>query len=398
MKRPPLHILLIEDNAEDCADMRQMLLQTGRRRYAFSEARLGVRGVHLVFEPEHGLVDCVLLDYCLPDMDALEVLAALRQGNDMPPCPVVVITGALIDEGQRLLAAGAQDYIGKRWASAEGLTRAIENAIDRFALQHERKRIEQALTIAKAEAEAANQAKSDFLLRMSHELRSPLNVMLGFTQLIENGNPAPTPVQQKSIKQVLHAGWYLLDLINEVLELSAIESGNMLLSLQAVCLNELLEACHAMIQAQAHEKGLELVFPHFEQPCLVDADPMRTKQVLLNLLTNAIKYNRMGGRIDVRCTATHGHGVRVSVQDTGHGLSQGQLAQLFEPFNRLDQETGATSGTGVGLVISKRLVELMGGRIGVESAVGVGSTFWFELQAAPHFTGPKQVLPVPATA
>ena len=382
MTRTPLHIVLIEDNEEDCADMRQMLLQTGRHRYVFSEARLGAVGVRLVFEPEHGPVDCVLLDYGLPDMDALEVLVALCQGSDMPPCPVVVITGALLDEGQRLLAAGAQDYIGKNWASAEGLTRAIENAIDRFALQRERKRIEQALIIAKAEAEAANQAKSEFLLRMSHELRSPLNVILGFTQLIENGTPAPTPGQQKSIKQVLHAGWYLLDLITEVLELSTIESGNMRLSMQTVCLNEVLDECHAMIQTQAQERGLALVFPLFEQTFLVDADSMRTKQVLLNLLSNAVKYNRNAGRIEVCCSATPGQAVRVSVQDTGQGLSPVQMTQLFEPFNRLGQESGTTTGTGVGLVISKRLVELMGGRIGVESTMGVGSTFWFELHTA----------------
>ncbi|MBK9443604.1 MAG: hypothetical protein IPN53_20865 [Comamonadaceae bacterium] len=301
----------------------------------------------------------------------------------MPPCPVVVITGALIDEGQRLLAAGAQDYIAKRWVSAEGLTRAIENAIDRFALQRERKRIEQALIIAKAEAESANQAKSEFLLRMSHELRSPLNVILGFTQLIENGTPVPTPGQQNSIKQVLHAGWYLLDLINEVLELSTIESGNMRLSMQTVCISELMDDCHAMIQTQAQERGLVLAFGHIEKPCLVNADPMRTKQVLLNLLSNAVKYNRDAGSIDVRCSATPGQGVRVSVQDTGQGLSAEQLTQLFEPFNRLGQESGTTAGTGVGLVVSKRLVELMGGRIGVESTVGVGSIFWFELHVAP---------------
>ena len=280
------------------------------------------------------------------------------------------------------MAAGAQDYIGKRWASADSLTRAIENAIDRFALQSERKRIEQALIIAKAEAEAANQAKSQFLLSMSHELRSPLNIILGFTQLIENGTPAPTPGQQKSLKQVLHAGWYLLDLINEVLELSTIDSGNMRLSMQTLCLNEVLDECHAMIQAQAQERDLVLVFPLFEHAVMVDADRMRTKQVLLNLLSNAVKYNRNAGRIDVRCAATPGQAVRVSVQDTGQGLSPEQLTQLFEPFNRLGQESGTTAGTGVGLVISKRLVEIMGGRIGVESTVGVGSTFWFELHAA----------------
>lgn len=390
MTRPPLHILLIEDNAEDCADMRQMLLQTGRRRYAFSETRLGAEGVRMVLEPQQGPVDCVLLDYGLPDMDALEVLAALCQGGDMPPCPVVVVTGTLIDEGQRLMVAGAQDYIGKRWASAESLTRAIENAIDRFALQRERKQIASALMVAKAEAEAANQAKTDFLLRMSHELRSPLNVMLGFTQLIDTGTPQPTLAQQNCVTQILNAGWYLLGLINEVLELSHIDSGNLALSLRKVRLDELLGECEAMIRPQAQARSITLHFPVFGAPCRVLADPTRTKQVLLNLLTNAIKYNRSAGRITVHCTAMPGPCVRVSVEDAGQGLSDAQLAQLFQPFNRLGQEAGTTAGTGVGLVISKRLVELMGGRIGAESHVGVGSCFWFELDAV----GPDQ-LPVP---
>jgi len=152
--------------------------------------------------------------------------------------------------------------------------------------------------------------------------------------------------------------------------------------MQPVCLNEILDECHAMIQPQAQERDLTLCFPVFEHPCLVDADPTRTKQVLLNLMSNAIKYNRDAGRIDVRCTSMPGSRVRVSVQDTGLGLSAGQLAQLFEPFNRLGQECGTTAGTGVGLVICKRLVELMGGRLGAESEVGVGSTFWFEFSAA----------------
>jgi signal transduction histidine kinase len=370
-----LHILLIEDNAEDCADMRQMLLQSGRRRYAFSEARLGAEGVAKVFAPQHGPVDCVLLDYALPDMNALEVLAALCQGSDITPCPVVVVTGALIDEGHRLMGAGAQDYIGKRWANSNSLTRSIENAIDRFALQRERKSIATALTLAKAEAEAANHAKSEFLLRMSHELRSPLNVMLGFAQLIDTGTPKPTVGQQNSVTQILNAGWYLLGLINEVLELSSIDAGKLALSLREVRLDEVLDECEAMIKPQAQARDIALHFPVFAAPCRVLADPTRTKQVLLNLLTNAIKYNRSGGSLAVRCAAMPGGCVRVSVEDAGQGLSAEQLAQLFQPFNRLGQESGSTAGTGVGLVISKRLVELMGGRIGAESQPGVGSCF-----------------------
>ncbi len=382
MKRPTLHILLIEDNAEDCADLRQMLLQSGRRRFTFSQAALGAEGVRKVLAPEHGPVDCVLLDYALPDMNALEVLAALRQGSDLPCCPVVVITGASVDEGQQLLGAGAQDYIGKRWASTDSLTRAIENAMDRFSLLQDRKRIESALVMAKAEAEAANQAKTEFLLRMSHELRSPLNVILGFTQLLDTGQPPPTPGQQKSVKQILQAGWYLLGLINEVLELSSIDSGSIVLQSQDVSLGDVLADCDAMVQPLALARGIDLHFPVFAQPWLVQADPIRIKQVLLNVLTNAIKYNRSGGRIDVHCTAAAGPLVRISVEDTGQGLSALQLAQLYEPFNRLGQEASTTTGTGVGLVISKRLVEMMGGHMGVQSTVGVGSCFWFELEHA----------------
>ena len=145
MEKPPWHILLMEDNAEDCADMRQMLLRGGTRRYRFSVAHTGAQGVRKVLALEDGPVDCLLLDYRLPDMDALEVLAALRNGADMPPCPVVVITGAAVEEGQPLLSAGAQDFIGKRWTGADSLNRAVENAVDRYALQLERRHAEDAL-------------------------------------------------------------------------------------------------------------------------------------------------------------------------------------------------------------------------------------------------------------
>ena len=259
----------------------------------------------------------------------------------------------------------------------------IVGTVTSFDDMTERKRVELALVAASAEADRANQAKSEFLLRMSHELRSPLSSMLGFTQLIEAGTPAPTAAQQDSVQHILAAGWYLLGLINEVLDLTSIESGKIVVLSRVILLNDVLDDCRAMIASRARESGIDIHFPHFEQPCFVQADATRTKLVLLNLLTNAIKYNRSPGRIDVHCTATPGQPVRVSVQDTGHGLSAAQMEQLFEPFNRLGQESGTKSGTGIGLVISKRLVELMGGRIGVDSTVGVGSCFWFELDAAP---------------
>jgi signal transduction histidine kinase len=253
-----------------------------------------------------------------------------------------------------------------------------------------RKNSERALLAAKAEAESANRAKSDFLLNMSHELRSPLSSILGFTQLIEGGTPAPTPAQQDSVSQILNAGWYLLGLINDILDLTSIESGKTVLTSRVMSMADVFDDCQALIAPQAQRNGIRIDFASLKQPCLVRADPLRTKQVLINLLTNAIKYNRDGGQVDVRCAAAPGQPVRVSVEDTGRGLSQAQLDQLFEPFNRLGQELGGEPGTGIGLVICKRLVEQMGGRMGAVSTAGVGSCFWFELEAVtPTTLGPS---------
>ena len=235
---------------------------------------------------------------------------------------------------------------------------------------------------AKSVAEKANLAKSDFLSSMSHELRTPLNAILGFTQLIESGMPAPLPAQKRNLDQILKAGWYLLDLINEILDLARIESGKVTLSREPVSLGEVLLECRAMIEPQAQKRGIGLTFPHFDVPCFVNADRTRVKQVLINLLFNAIKYNRPGGAVAVECLQRRADSIRISVRDTGSGLAQGQLAQLFQPFNRIGKEAGVEEGTGIGLVVTKRLVELMGGAIGVDSVVGIGSVFWIEFSLA----------------
>ena len=238
------------------------------------------------------------------------------------------------------------------------------------------------LESAKSVAEKANLAKSDFLSGMSHELRSPLNAILGFAQLMESDSPPPSPSQKASIEQILQGGWYLLELINEILDLSAIESGRLSLSLEPVSLVEVMLECQAMIEPQAQKRGIQMTFPQFDNPWFVKADRTRVKQVLINLLSNAIKYNRAGGTVEVMCSANTAERIRISVRDTGEGLSPEKLAQLFQPFNRLGQEASAEEGTGIGLVVSKRLVELMGGEIGAESTVGVGSEFWIELNLA----------------
>jgi len=242
-----------------------------------------------------------------------------------------------------------------------------------------RKQVELELNNAMAVAEKANLAKSDFLSSMSHELRTPLSAILGFAQLMESGSPSPTTSQKRSIDQILKAGWYLLELINEILDLALIESGKLPLSLEPISLTEVMLECQAMIEPQAQKSGIRMTFPQFDCPYFVKADRTRVKQVLINLLSNAIKYNKAGGTVVVDCIASTPERVRICVKDTGEGLTPDKLTQLFQPFNRLGKEAGIEEGTGIGLMVSKRLVELMRGEIGVESTVGKGSVFWIEL-------------------
>src|SRR5712671_3623286 len=246
----------------------------------------------------------------------------------------------------------------------------------------ERRQVEETLTKAKGAAEKANLAKSDFLSSMSHELRSPLNAILGFAQLLESDSTPVTASQKGSIAEILRAGWYLLELINEILDLAQIESGKLSLSKEPTSLAEVILECQAMIEPQAQKAGVRMTFPQFDVPSFVLADRTRLKQVLINLLSNAVKYNQSGGTVALDCAASGPERIRISVKDSGAGLPPEKLAQLFQPFNRLGQERSAVQGTGIGLVMSKRLVELMGGVIGVQSSVGVGSVFWIELVSA----------------
>ena len=255
----------------------------------------------------------------------------------------------------------------------------------------ERRRFEGELTTARTTAEAANVAKSVFLSNMSHELRTPLSAILGFAQLLDSGAPAPTPPQKKSLDQILRAGWHLLDLINEILDLALIESGKLSMSIESVSLHEVLLECQAMIESQAQGRGVEMRFPSLAKRHFVETDRLRLKQILLNLLSNAIKYNKANGEVTVACAKPSPDRLRISVADTGEGLTPEQVAKLFEPFNRLGQERGTKEGTGIGLVVCKQLVELMGGVIGVESTVGVGSTFWFELNLTPETLDPSGI-------
>ncbi len=225
--------------------------------------------------------------------------------------------------------------------------------------------------------------QSEVISSMSHELRTPLNTILGFAQLMEIDTPPPTPSQKANIEHILESGWYLLSLVNQLLHSAAIESGKLSLSQTPLSLFAILEECQTMIRSQAQKKNIRLNFPRYEDelPMYVLADETKLKQVLINLLTNAIKYNREGGDVTVEYSQNTSGATRISIHDTGFGLSRDQLDKLFQPFNRLGRETGSEEGTGIGLVVTKKLVELMGGEIGVESVVSAGSTFWVDLSS-----------------
>jgi len=236
---------------------------------------------------------------------------------------------------------------------------------------------QEALITAREAADRANKAKSDFLSSMSHELRTPMNAIIGFAQILEYDDEM-TEDQQDNVHEILKAGRHLLTLINEVLNLAQIESGRIDLSMEGIELAELGEDCRHLIQPIANKAGIDL---GIELPAnsVVFADHMRLKQVLLNLLSNAVKYNRPNG--SVRLTASPGKPgyLRIAVTDTGLGIAPTRMKELFQPFSRLGAESSEIEGTGIGLTITHRLVEMMGGEIGVESTLGAGSTFWIEM-------------------
>jgi CheY-like chemotaxis protein/nitrogen-specific signal transduction histidine kinase len=236
---------------------------------------------------------------------------------------------------------------------------------------------------ARQGAESANRAKSEFLSRMSHELRTPLNAMLGFSQLLELDRRQPLVGHQLEwTAQIRQAGWHLLHMINDTLDLARIESGDIVLDQRPLDLAEVVGGATALLAHSAKEHGVSVDVRLFDQARLVLGDHTRVKQILTNLLSNAIKYNVEGGRVLVSSHLSTAGRVSLEVSDTGLGMSAEQLAQLFQPFNRLGREAGPVEGTGIGLVISRRLAELMGGTLRARSNPAKGSTFILELPPA----------------
>jgi len=244
----------------------------------------------------------------------------------------------------------------------------------------ERKQVEARLILAKEDAEKANQVKSEFLSRMSHELRTPLNAVLGFAQLLELD--VEDEKSKDNVQEILSAGSHLLELINEVLDLAKIEAGKFDMIMADINLYEVIDACINMVAAQAESSGIKIITKNnTADNCTIHVDKMRFRQIILNLLSNAIKYNRQNGLVTIECSRQSTDKVRVSISDTGMGLTVEQQHNLFKPFERVGSEKTDIEGTGIGLVITKLLVQKMDGDIGFSSSPGEGSTFWVDVNA-----------------
>ncbi|MET3133138.1 signal transduction histidine kinase [Oxalobacteraceae bacterium GrIS 1.11] len=376
-------ILIVDDEA---AHMRALCDTLGAYGYETTGMVSGEAALTLLrAEP----FELLLTDLMMPGIDGIALVQEARQIDANLTC--IIMTGeASIATAVQAMKIGALDYIVKPFrvsailpilarAQEARLLRMQNAELERRLRSHalELNAMNKQLEQARKQAESANQAKSIFLSNMSHELRTPLNAILGFAQVLASDTLPSTLLEKKKFAlHIVDAGKHLLTLINEILDLAKVEAGALSLSLETVALSDMFLECRALVEAQAQKRGISLAFQATTLHVL--ADRIRLKQVLVNLLSNAIKYNRQHGSVALECQPSAAGRLRICVRDTGAGLDTAQLAAVFQSFNRLGREGSAEEGTGLGLVLCKRLAQAMHADIGVASTVGVGSTFWIE--------------------
>ena len=403
-------ILIADDSRTQRERLRMLLARAGY------ELETAADGEEAMARVEQSPPDLIVSDVVMPGLDGFAFCQAVRANPATRRVPFILVTEwSAPTDVVRGLEAGADNFIPKPYDEDQLLGR-IERIFQQLELRGEARqdvevtmqvggrtlavtadkqqiiellfstfeelgRVNAELQEAAAEADRANRAKSEFLSRMSHELRTPLNAILGFGQLLEIDELSPE--QLDGVRQILSGGRHLLDLINEVLDISRIEAGRMSLSVEPVPVAQVLGEALDLVRPLIDQRGIRLEVPPqglCERHVL--ADRQRLKQIVLNLLSNAVKYNRREGTVAISCQETPRPGLRIAVRDTGHGIPPDKLERLFSPFDRLGAEESTVEGTGLGLALAKKLAEVMGGTMGVESTVEVGSTFWLELELA----------------
>ncbi len=389
-------VLLIDDDSIDRQMYRRYIEAFPDEKFSILEFETGYEGLDYCSQHEPS---CIFLDYNLPDLNGLEFLEKLNNSS----IPIIMLTG----QGDETVAVeamkmGVQDYLVKDKITPTYLMSSIKNSIKICQLENQRKQAEEALIqaneklenkvrertaslvsanakllAAKEHAESANQAKSIFLSKMSHELRTPLHAILGFTQLLQMDQKNPlSDYQQKNMKSVTEAGNHLLDLINEVLDLSKIESEKSNLLIETHDAVPIVESVIEISKPLAEKKGIQLIFDSTsDKTCFVDVDSLRFKQVVFNLISNAIKFNKPKGSVIVSCHIIDEEVLRLSIRDTGVGIAKSDQNKIFKPFERLENQGEFIEGAGIGLAICKQLIESMNGNIDLESNIGEGSVF-----------------------
>lgn len=369
-------ILVVDDQAGSIA----LLYEIFRDDYEVCMATSGEQALNFCV---HSLPHLILLDVCMPGIDGFETCRLLKRSERTSDIPIIFVTAHNDPlEEEHGLNAGGADFIAKPFHASVVSARVRTQ----LTLKSQADALRRMAHTGKAAAEKASLAKSEFLSMMSHELRSPLNAVLGFAQLMGTETPAPSARQRNSIDRIQKAGWHLLGLIDEILDLAVIEAGNVTLALETVPLNLAIQQCLKQMAPLARTHSVMLEFPDSDCAYSVRVDRQRFEQIILSLLSNAILYNRVGGAATVTCRVTRRGRVRINIADTGVGLSPEQLHQLFQAFNRLGQEKKLERSIGIGLFVCKQLVNLMDGMIGADSQPGVGSDFWIEFVASSGVT------------
>jgi signal transduction histidine kinase len=370
----PTKVLFIDDTPAEARLIGEMLREAeakGLAKFEFAWADGLDAGAQRLHE---GGFDVILLDLGLPESTGLATLQRLLEHE--PRAPTLVVLSGLSDEevAVQALQSGAEDYLVKGQVDSALLVRSIRYAIGRS-------QAEAALVAAKEKAEVASRAKSAFLAHMSHDLRTPLNGILGFTQLLQR-DQALTPAQARAVSAIHQSGEHLLALISDILDLAKIEAGKFELACDPFDLGDTLRVVVEIIRMRAADKPQLTLTCELapDLPAAVRGDEQRLRQVLLNLLDNAVKFTP-AGQVSLRARYVAPARVHIEVQDSGIGMSEEQCARLFQPFAQVGDAHQRRTGTGLGLVISQRFVRLMGGNIELQSAPGQGTTVRFEIDA-----------------